>query len=218
MKITIPTNLSEITLDQWYKFQKVITQPDITEEVLELALVTVFCNLTLAQARQIPSKDIKETSMLIKRVLDFRPNFKQTIELDGIKFGFIPNLDACSAGEYIDIDKYMREPDMLAEALNVLYRPIVGKHKDLYNIEPYTCNTEHLDKFRKVDIDTAFGAKVFFYSLGSELLIATRQFLAKQENRQHLESVGVGISQFTQLLQETLSILKGQLSLKYTLS
>jgi hypothetical protein len=47
------------------------------------------------------------------------------------------NLDKITAGEYIDLDKYLTDEDTYDRAMAVLYRPIENVFKDLYNIEDY---------------------------------------------------------------------------------
>jgi hypothetical protein len=58
MKITIPTTLSDITLGQWMRWQKLIKEESQDETVLSLFLVAIFCNITSDEALLIKSKDL----------------------------------------------------------------------------------------------------------------------------------------------------------------
>jgi hypothetical protein len=101
----------------------------------------------------------------------------------------------------------------------VMYRPIVEKHGDKYKIEPYESSINYSEIMENISLDIALAAKVFFYNLENELLVATlsyleteilkekeiSQTLAKELN---LVNSGVGIKAFMQQLKETSQSLK----------
>jgi len=220
MKVTIPETLNEITLDQFLKFQKVIKAEDITEDILCLAMVTIFCRLTVEQARSIEAKDYNAIVLQLTEVLKQEPKFIQRFTLEGIEFGFAPNLDNISAGEYIDLDTYLKEEDTHLNAMAILYRPIVSKIKADYKIEVYESSAKYRDVMQFMPLDVYLGSLVFFYNLSNELLIATKVYFQQskqaEELNQYLVTSGVGINQFIQLLEDACSTLKEQLNWKYT--
>jgi hypothetical protein len=57
--------------------------------------------------------------------------------MDGVEYGFIPNLDDMSFGEYVDLDTYLGDWQNIHRAMAVLYRPIREKRGERYNIVPY---------------------------------------------------------------------------------
>lgn len=220
MKITIPTMLSEISLDAWLKYRRVTLAPDIDDKVERLACVTLFCNLTIEQVMQIPEKDLKEIYVQIKTVLDFKPVFVQRFMVDGQEFGFIPNLDQMTGGEFMDLDGYFSDPETYARALSVMYRPITNRVKDMYAIEPYKGSDKYLSIMQGVNLEIALGSMVFFYRLGSELLKATRLYLNKPEiqaaiNQASLSLNGDGTQVSTAYLEEIFLSLERQLKLGY---
>ena len=87
--------------------------------------------------------------------------------LKGIEYGFIPELDDMSLGEYIDLDTYIGDWENIHKAMNVLYRPIENKRKQQYVIQEYRAeiNSDLLD----MPLDAVIGSVFFFYRLGSEL-------------------------------------------------
>jgi hypothetical protein len=105
------------------------------------------------------------------------------------------------------------------KAMSVLYRPILNKRKDLYNIEEY--KGSHTE-FNTLNLDIVVGSMLFFWSLSNELLKATRDYLAQPQNKilltQALATSGVGINQFIQSLEDISLTLKGQLSYGFTSS
>ena len=83
-------------------------------------------------------------------------------------FGFIPNLDEMTLGEYIDLDTYFGDWDNMHKAMSVLYRPITKEKGNLYNIEEYD-GTKYSDVLKLMPLDVVLGSIFFFYNLSSEL-------------------------------------------------
>jgi hypothetical protein len=66
------------------------------------------------------------------------PELQPTFEYKGIKYGFVPNLDDLTTGEFIDIETYQKEPKDTYKVLSVLYRPITKEGQgNRYLIAPY---------------------------------------------------------------------------------
>jgi hypothetical protein len=219
MKVTIPETLNEITLDQFLKFQKVIKAEDITEDILCLAMVTIFCRLTVEQARSIEAKDYNGIVSQLTDVLKQEPKFIQRFSLEGMEFGFIPNLDNMSAGEYIDLDTYLKDEDTHINAMAILYRPIVSSIKNDYKIDVYESSDKYKDVMQFMPLDVYLGSMVFFYNLSNELLTATKVYFQQSKQAevlsQALATSGVGTNQFIQLLEDACLTLKEQLEWRY---
>ena len=221
MKITIPTSLSEMTLSQWQKYHLVLKESQ-DPEFVKLALVTIFCNITVAEARTIAAKDLTDTADIIANALNAKPIFSHRFfDKSGFEFGFIPSLDKMTAGEYIDLDDKFLTEDNLHLAMAILYRPVTEKFKDNYRIEPYESADKYADIMKEMPLNVALGAKVFFYNLGSALSKATIHFIQQKTPKAEamkadLIKSGVGTAQFIQLLTESNQALKQLLNLNYT--
>ena len=216
MKIKIPTSLSDIRLEQFVLFNKLMKESQ-DENFIQLAMVTIFCDVSVEDAKNIVAKDFTEIVNDITKVLSEQPRFIQRFIHDGKEYGFIPNLDEITAGEYIDLESFLRDEETYNKAMSVLYRPILNKRKDLYNIEEY--KGSHTE-FNTLNLEIVLGSMLFFWNLSNELLIAMRGYLAQPKNKILLEAAlaqnGVGINQFLQSLTDVSSILKEQLSSRYT--
>ena len=215
MKIKIPTSLSDIRLEQFVLFNKLMKESQ-DENFIQLAMVTVFCDISVEDAKNIVAKDFTEIVADITKVLSEQPRFIQRFIHEGKEYGFIPNLDEITAGEYIDLESFLRDEDSYNKAMSVFYRPILNKRKDLYNIEEY--KGSHTE-FNTLNLEIVLGSMLFFWNLSNELLIAMKGYLAQPKNKILLEAAlaqnGVGINQFLQSLTDVSSILKEQLNLKY---
>jgi hypothetical protein len=98
-------------------------------------------------------------------------------KLGHTNFGFIPNLDEISLGEFSDLDNYFGKWDKMHNVMAVLYRPITEKSGDKYLIEEYNGSITYCDVMKYMPMDIALGAMVFFYHLSSELLSSSLSYL-----------------------------------------
>jgi len=111
-----------------------------------------------------------DISLEIFAVLRQEPKFVDRFELEGVKYGFIPNLEDLSLGEYIDLETYLKEPKDLNKAASVMYRPVTKEYGNLYDIENYKASVESQRLMLKAPIGIISQGTVFFYSIVKELL------------------------------------------------
>jgi hypothetical protein len=207
LELTIPTDLSEITLGQYMKFLSIVEQNE-ESDFLQDKLVQIFCNVDLKYIAQIKRKQVVEIVNIVNNLFENIPPFKNKFILDGIEYGFIPNLDDMTQGEYMDLDNYIFDSKEINKAMAIMFRPIKNKLKDKYTIEPYIGSYVYSEKMLKAPLDVVLSARVFFYHLGNELLKSTLTYLEQNPavmnilNKPNLENDGAGTHQFTHLLKE----------------
>ena len=209
MKLTlnIPESLSEVTLDQYQQWLKVAEDKEMNN-FLQQKMIEIFCGVTLKQVMLIKAKDIESIVVQISKLFNQKDNkFIDRFKYQDQDFGFIPKLDDMTFGEYVDLDTYLADWQLMHKAMSVLYRPITFKKKNQYLIEDY----ETADKYnmKQMTLDVVFGSMVFFWKLKNELQSLILSYLANQtevpisqELRDSLKN-GAGISQFTPYPQTT---------------
>jgi hypothetical protein len=106
--------------------------------------------------------------------------FKQFIDIDGVKFGFHPDLKSMSFGEWLDLSEFSKNfPQQLPELMCILYRPVTAEINLQYKIEPY--NSDYHLKFvpqmRKMNLANVNAALLFFSTLSKDLQNSTPAFL-----------------------------------------
>jgi len=217
VKLKIPTDLSEIKLKEYQKYMSIVEANEDATEFLNLKAVEIFCNVKIKDVNSIKVSDFNEVVNTIDAAFKQIQKFKQRFTYQEIEYGFIPNLEDMSIGEFIDLQNYLTDSSDLNKAMAVMYRPITHKTKDMYLIEDYESSEKYCDIMKEVSLDIVMGAQVFFYNLGNELLTHTLTYLEKevQTNTQAkhlLEENGVGIKAFTQLLEDNLTNLKTSLN------
>ena len=180
MKLTlnIPESLSEVTLDQYQQWLKVAEGKDL-DNFLQQKMIEIFCGVTLKQVMLIKAKDIESIVVQISKLFNQKENkFIDRFNYQDQEFGFVPKLDDMTFGEYVDLDNYLADWQLIHKAMGVLFRPITFKKKNQYLIEEY----ETADKYnmKQMTLDVVFGAMVFFWKLKNELQSLILSYLANQ--------------------------------------
>lgn len=176
LKVTIPTSLNEITLDQYQRFVS-ITEKNPDSDFVQQKMLEIFCNIPLNLVANMPLKDVNEIVYTLNKMFEQENKLQTIFKLGNTNFGFIPNLDEISLGEFSDLDNYLGKWDKMHNAMAVLYRPIIDKFRDKYQIEDYNGSATYCDVMKHMPMDVVFGAMVFFYNLSNELLISSLNYL-----------------------------------------
>jgi hypothetical protein len=210
VNITIPETLNEITLYQYQKFEKLITNNEPSEFVNQKT-IEIFCNIELKDVARIRIAEVSEILTHINNLLQQKPKLINTFKLGIYEFGFIPKLEDMTSGEYIDIEDYISDTQTLHKAMAVLFRPIKSKYKNLYTIEEYNKKSQELSEVLKyMPLDIALGCMLFFSSLLNDCAIGLTNYIHKEVEQSEqvkrlLEKNGGGINQFMQQLKVTFS-------------
>ena len=161
---------SDVTLETWLQLIDFETGTK-TEEATE----------TIAALSDIPKKLIKELSLsdvavIMSKVGELQQEqdtkLKRIIEINGVEYGFHPDLDSISLGEYADIEQFIKNgiDKQLPELMSVLYRPIKLKKNDIYIIDSYDGDIRlRAEEMKQMSAEQVQSALVFFYTLGKVL-------------------------------------------------
>ena len=166
VKVILPENARELTVEQYQKFLKV----EGDETFMTLKALELFANIPLKVAYAMKAEDILDISQHILSIVGGKHPLVRRLSFRGKEYGFVPNLEEMSFGEYIDLDSYLSDMQQLHKTVGVLYRPIVKEKGDLYGIEPY----KGTDGYADFPLDVALGATLFFYRLSNKLLKDTQ--------------------------------------------
>ena len=210
VNITVPDHLNEITLKQYKEFLKVSEK---SEDVnfIQTKMMEIFCNISNKMATEMKYTDVENITGTINTMFLDKPKLVTRFKINKKEYGFIPNLDDMTLGEYIDLDTYSGNYDNIEVAMNVLYRPITNKLGGKYDISKYDPKTK--DDMLQMPMDAVISSLFFFLNLGMELSEITLSSLAKRQPIQSdqlrdLQQSMDGINLFLPYLKETLSELK----------
>ena len=112
--------------------------------------------------------------------------FKQFIEIDGIKFGFHPNLKSMTFGEWLDLSELSKNfPHQLPELMCILYRPVTAEINMQYKIEEYDSDVhlKYATQMRQLNLANVNAALLFFSTLRNDLVNSTPEYLEQELER-----------------------------------
>jgi len=194
-EIVIPTSLSEIPLMSYQKFMKLVEGSN-DEELIAQKSIEIFCGLNMRDVLKIKWSDVVGLANHFNELFQQKTEFKTTFKIKDIEFGFIPNLEEMSFGEYVDLDHNIGKVETFHKAMAVLYRPITKKTKDTYEIMGYSGTDEFAELMKYAPLDIAMAASVFFYRLGNDLVQATLTSLEQEmtKNKELQTTIQNGLS------------------------
>ena len=210
IKLTVPTELSEIRLSQYQKYHK-IQEDNKDENFLATKMIEIFCGIPNEESFRMKLRDVTKVTSILIGLFNKQPKLKNRFMMNGIEYGFIPNLDDMSLGEYVDLDTYISSWDNMHKAMAVLYRPISASFGSKYTIEEYDGVGQ--EKMKDMPLDVVFGSMIFFYRLGidlSQVMMSYFQDKKQIPSRQLevlMENMG-GLDKFTTSVNTMLQELK----------
>ena len=159
LSIDIPSSLNDITLGQYKEFLNI--QKNIKDDkFLEVKMIEIFCNLKSSQVMLLKVKDSEMISKTINNLFDKKPNLVTHFKINNKEYGFHPQLDELTLGEYIDLDTYIGDWENMEKTMNVLYRPVIAKLKDKYSIDEYKVETS--EALLNMPMDAVLSSIFFF--------------------------------------------------------
>ena len=159
IEINVPTSLNEITLGQYQKYLKIAeNNPD--GNFLDAKMIEIFCGIPLSDSYKIKMSSVRAIVDILVDLLQSKPDHVERFKIGETEFGFIPDLDEMSLGEYIDLDNNASQWENMHIAMNVLYRPIKTSKLGKYNIEDY--NVKNPEAMKDMPLGAAIGSLFFF--------------------------------------------------------
>ena len=169
-KFTLIKKWSDVTLEKWVKlieYEKGSKVKQAQETITQLSNIP---------KQLINELGINDVALIMSRITELqnKSNTKlvRTITVNGTDYGFHPNLDDITLGEYADLEQFIKlgvEKNM-PEIMAILYRPIVERKNKVYTIEAYDGNISiRAEQFKKMSAEQVQASLVFFWALGNEL-------------------------------------------------
>jgi len=223
LTITYPESWAEISLPQYLEYYKYVKPYEGTDEFGHKSLQSAalhFCKVPAEYLYKLPEKTFDKVAKCLERLftgVDQKPLVRQ-FTVDTTTYGFMPEIDNMTYGEYLDLVSYTSNKDMwsyMPIIMSILYRPITQHVGKLYTIEPYDgTKDERIELFKHVlTMDVVFGATAFFLNLQRDLrtgiLTYTQTLMTENKDPrilavlEDLEKNGVDITQLQSFLTTT---------------
>jgi hypothetical protein len=171
VKIIVPTDWSAVTLKKYLELRKDMANYEDDKDAVVACMFLHLCDFPVEYINGLRHDTYNQIlTDLVSFLNKIEYPLQKLINIDGIEYGFEPNLSQMAYGAYVDITKYesINIDDSWAEIMSILYRPVTKKVGQLYEIQPYSGNIDK-ERFLNVSMDTHFGAVFFFKSLLMDL-------------------------------------------------
>jgi len=147
----------------------------------------------ISHLSDIPQKLIKQLSLsdvsnLMGKLADIQSrantNLINKIEVDGKIYGYMPNLEEITLGEWADLESCISDgiENSLTKIMAILYRPIVSTKGNFYTIEAYDVESKKLREqvFKEMPAEQVQSALLFFWTFVNELLKILPRFTTEK--------------------------------------
>ena len=214
LEVSIPSTLKEVKLKDYQDF--LLIENPSNDDLLKCIL-----NINTKELGKIKDKDVDYLINHINKLFEQEHKYIPTFNLNGVAYGFIPNLDDITYGENKDVTSYINEWGNMHKAMAVLFRPLKQKQGHKYLIEEYEGSHKYSEVMKEMPLSVVLGAMVFFYNLTNELLNYIPSYLEKEVTKGQTQGQispenGEAIQNYIHLLKETLQDLNKLQSFHYT--
>ena len=197
--INVPTSWADVSLGQFIDYLEAMDEENFTQR--HAKTVAAFTEMSYDECmKAIPWQDLLKVSGMIAEFLGQleEPRLVHFVTLDGVEYGFHPQIGNMTAGEYIDLTNLDRGFWLDADkAMAILYRPVSIKIGNKYQVEDYgDHHIENADVMRQLPMNVVQGAAAFFLTLARALAeTLTTYSEAQMETMEELVSEAIQVAQ-----------------------
>jgi hypothetical protein len=178
----VADNWNDVTIGQYQEIVNIQTDTNVSRIV---EIISILADTDSETIRKLPLGEFFELSGKVE-FINSTPDadVRRTFELDGKRYGLIPDMNFITSGEWLDADAWSTKPiDNLHLYCALLFRPIVWEEGDDYKIEEHKTEgfMRRAELFRdRLSINKVFGAQVFFSLFGIEYTMSIKDFLMEE--------------------------------------
>lgn len=192
MKLRIPGDGSQITLQQFMDYQNAV---DDVERVM------VIINKSREYCESLKADSIQTIITLFDEVINSSSSkFERVMIVNGKRLGFIPDINSMTFREHVDLDtlaqtiwkvdgkvNYKEFPRLMA----ILFRPVTEQVGDFYNVQKYDASkmSDYMPEVLGLTLEQVNGALVFFSSIGAELVNNSLDYLDRMMTKELSEII-----------------------------
>lgn len=206
LTIEVPTSWKDIKLKQYLALQRDLENYRDDEEAQVALMLHHLCGLSPEYLKGLSA----DSYTLLKAKLTgfISPTdiqLEKFVNINGVQYGFEPNLSKMSYGAYADITQYdtITIDKNWAKIMSILYRPVVDKKGDTYSIQPYEgVIDEH--EWLEVPMHIHWGVLFFFLHLQLDLLSVIPKYLKELTELPH--SIKSILVKSGELMQQSLNL------------
>ena len=179
----------DVTIGMWVELNNIDTESPITKEIEEVAILT---DRDSTELRTIPMSEFRQIQESVK-FKHTPPKVEVTLkfEIDGKRYGMIPQLDFISTGEWMDAETWKDDAvNNIHLYAALLYRPITKEEGEVYEIEPHKSSgfVERANLFKdRLSITVIHGTVLFFSTIATEYIKILGDYLESLEKQSSMK-------------------------------
>tara|TARA_R110000787_G_scaffold159055_3_gene272854 strand:- start:1050 stop:1652 length:603 start_codon:yes stop_codon:yes gene_type:complete len=171
----------DVTLESWMKLTEF---HEGTKSDEALGTIGELSNIPKDLIKQLELKDVAAILAKVSELQEGQnSSLKRIIEIEGKRYGFHPDFESITLGEYADIESFIKDDieKHLPELMAVLYRPLVEETESgVYVIEAYDGNISiRSEEMKKMSAEQVQSALVFFYDFAKEFVPIMQSYLTE---------------------------------------
>ena len=153
----------DVNLESWLRL---IDDKSSTKSEEAVNTISELSNIPKTLIKELGIQDVALIMAHISKVQQEQDiSLKRIIEIDGVEYGYMPDFEEITLGEYADIEMMIKNglEDSITSLMAILYRPITEKKGDLYTIEAYDGKLKmRAEEMKKMSAEQVQAAMVFF--------------------------------------------------------
>ena len=178
----------DVTIGMYQELSQIQSESEVTKEIEQISI------LTDSDPEQIRAMSLPEFGKW-RRAITFvnespTKEVKIKFDIDGKKYGMIPQMDFISTGEWADADSWSHKPiENIHLYAAMLFRPITKDEGDYYEIEPHKSQgfLERASLFRdRLSINVIHGSVLFFSTFAIKPIQIIQDYLIEEQQTQSL--------------------------------
>jgi len=191
LTLNIPTSYGDISLKKWLELQTELENYKDDPDAMSAITLFHLCGLDPIYLKGLSVNDYTSIKTELESFLaDTEFPLQRIIRIDGMEYGFEPNLSQMAYGAYADITQYkeLTIDKNWAKIMSILYRPITHKKGEMYTIKTYDGELRE-DMFLQVGMDVHLGTLFFFVNLLMDLLKGILNSTMEMELPHNIKSI-----------------------------
>ena len=189
----IPNRWNEVSLRKYMQFMNTYKE-EVSQAEKELHIITCFTGANPDHIGKASKRIITKAVQRITNLLETKPSDKLVLEfeIDNVAYGFHPSLKDLKLKEFVDLDNALSDNwDNMHKIMSILYRPIIKRKKDKYQIEEYdfiTANNRAKIFLDSLSVEVVNGAAGFFLNIVTDY-IKIMQAYSQTTNKTNKERI-----------------------------
>jgi hypothetical protein len=156
----------------------------MTEQGMIERVISLFTGMKKQDVKKLVYTDYEGLIAQIIAACEQDVEFEERFMLNGVEYGFIPNLDEITTAEYVDLSTIGMDFKEMHKIIAILFRRVTNEDAfGNYEILPYKYDKALCEEMRQCPMNIVNGALVFFWSLSRELKEAIQRYTSQAEEK-----------------------------------